>query len=262
MKKPISAGFTIIETMLFLAVTGLLIMGVLIGTGAALNNQRYRDAVETFKTVVQNQYAELGSVKNNRSDEWSCGSSAKPEDGDEYRGQSDCLIVGRYMLIDRSAITIFNVLAHKNTVILPQTSDIAGLRANYTYNVSETTEPRTMEWQTEAGWPTDGAGAQSPQTPSSLAIFFVRSPETGNIYTFTTNDVPSGVDAINHATFSEMMIESDATAATGRGERTICVVQPGAFAIGGDRSVYISPRAVGASAVEVRTNDMEGVAQC
>ena len=36
-------GFTIIETMLFIAITGLVFAGVVIGTNGSLRSQRYRD---------------------------------------------------------------------------------------------------------------------------------------------------------------------------------------------------------------------------
>lgn len=252
-----SSGFTIIETMLFLAVTGLLIMGALIGTGTALANQRYNDAVETFKGQVQAQYAELGSIKNSRPNTWSCGSDAKPVVGSEFRGQSDCTIVGRYMVINQSDISIFTVLAHKRAIAPDRANDIATLKLNYNFNVDGLSEDRTMEWGTEIARPTTEAAAT---TPASLGILFIRSPESGTIYTFTSNTVPAGVDAITTATITDMMSEASNVANQGMGERTVCV-KSGGLIQGGDRSIYLSPRAASASAVEVRNNNM-GTARC
>ncbi len=253
-----SSGFTIIETMLFLAVTGLLIMGALIGTGTALANQRYNDAVETFKGQIQAQYAELGSIKNSRDNTWTCGSDAKPVEGSESRGQSECTIVGRYMLINQSAITIYTVLARERAVAPDRSTDIATLRLNYNFNVIEMSEDRTMEWGTEIARPTNEGGAT---TPASVGILFIRSPESGTIYTFTSNNVPPSTDAISTATFTNMMSEATNVANQGMGERSICV-RSGGLIRGGDRSIYLSPRAASASAVEVRSNNMAGAAQC
>ncbi|MBO4855288.1 hypothetical protein J5500_02690 [Candidatus Saccharibacteria bacterium] len=49
-------GFTIIETMLFLALTGLMLVGALIGIGSNLARQRYKDSVQDIVTMIRNQY--------------------------------------------------------------------------------------------------------------------------------------------------------------------------------------------------------------
>ena len=249
----ISSGFTIIETMLFLAVTGLLIMGALIGTGTALSNQRYKDAVETFKNLVQTQYAELGSIKNSRSDAWSCGSDAKPIAGSEYRGQSDCMIVGRYMVINQGDIAIYTVLAQEKAGATTKSPDVAVLKNNYTYNVTEEVENRTMEWGTQIAWPSSGSGFRSQTTPRSIGILFVRSPESGRVYTFSSDDIPADAAAIDTTTFANMIVAGEAI--PGQSQRTICV-QSGGSIFGGDRAVFIASGASGASAVEVRSNDV------
>lgn len=257
----ISSGFTIIETMLFLAVTGLLVMGALVGTGTALSNQRYRDAVETFKNLVQSQYSELGSIKNARTDAWSCGSTAKPAEGNEYRGQSNCLIVGRYMTINDGDVEIFNVLAHKNAAATATSPDITVMRNNYTYNVADEVEQRTLEWGTKIAWTSAGQDAKTPRTPRAIGILFMRSPDSGRVYTFTSDTIANDRAAINNATLRNMIV--DGTTTPGQGERTICIESSGGI-LGGDRSVFIGARASTASAIEVRSNELAaaGTTKC
>lgn len=248
-----SSGFTIIETMLFLAVTGLLVLGVLIGTGTSINRQRYRDAVESFKGLVQSQYADLGSVRNDRSNTWNCDASALPtEGGTEIRGQSDCFLVGKFMTIKGGAVKTYTVLAREKTGATTKANDIATLDANYTYNVSDTDiKDDTLSWGTQLAWPQTGSGAQTPTTPRSISLLFIRSPKTGNVYTFT-NDAAPDRSSISQATFTNI-IAAGATI-PGQGERTLCLQSNGLFTTG-DSSIYIAPYASSASAVEVRTNE-------
>lgn len=237
-----SAGFTIVETMLFLAVSAFLIFAMIAGTGASLNIQRYRDSVETFKSVLQQQYADLGSVINSRDNSWGCSSTATPAQGGatQNRGQSDCVIMGKYVRIDASDMAIYTVIGYESNST-GQTNDIDTLRNDYTLNVSEAemTE-RTLEWGTYI----DG----------KMGILIVRSPESGQIYTFTNvnNDVPDRT-AINPTNFVNMLIAGDRV--PGQGAQQICISSRGLF-VNQDRAVYLNAFASSASAVEIRSNEM------
>ncbi len=258
-----SKGFTIIETMLFLAVTGLLVLGILVGVGTSLNRQRYRDSVESFKNLLQEQYANLGSVHNSRENTWSCDSSANSAPGgDVIRGQSDCIIVGSYMRIDEGDITIYPVLAVA-TGSTSGVADITALDTRYAFRVAtEGVEEDHMEWGTQIAWPKSGSGAQTPTNPRKIAIFFVRSPESGAIYTFTSDTVPDK-GSINQAAFNDIIAEG--ATIPGQGERHLCVLSSGLFPTG-DMAVHIGNYATSASAVEVQTNEYVlgkgGTTQC
>lgn len=247
------SGFTIIETTLFLAVTGLLILLVVAGTGVSLNVQRYRDAVDDFKSIVQQQYASLSSVQNGRNDNWSCNrSSASVSQGGsstESRGQSGCMLLGKYMRIERSQMTIYPVVGVR--VSTNTGADITSMANYYAMNVvASEADDRTLGWGTEIAW-TATAGRldyQSPSTPRNIGILFIRSPESGQIYTFTSNTIPNK-DSITAQTFSNMISASGA-----RNERMVCLESGGLF-VNGDMGLYIAPYASGTSAIETRTND-------
>ena len=69
------SGFTIIEAMLFLAVAGALTVAVLAGSGAAINQQRYKDSVNSFKSLLQQQYSEATNVVNDRDGTQACANA-------------------------------------------------------------------------------------------------------------------------------------------------------------------------------------------
>lgn len=248
-----SSGFTIIETVLFLSVTALLVLGVMIGTGTSINNQRYRDSTETFKNLLQEQYGALESVRNGRENTWGCNSAAQPvEGGSQKRGQSNCVIVGRYMQINRGDIKTYTVLA-RETSEQERGSDVQTLELNYAYAVSEIeVDQRTMEWGTQIGWPVSGAGARPNPTPRSMAILFLRSPDSGAVYTFTSDTIPASGNPANGDGLKAMIRSGEAI--PGQSKRTICV-KNGGLNPTGDTAVFISAFAAGPSAIETRSND-------
>jgi len=244
-----SAGFTIIETMLFLAISGVLVISLLVGVGASLNVQRYHDATETFKNTIQQQYAALSNVQNGRGNDWSCDSNAQAnEGGSEIRGQSECVILGKYLRIENGSMQVYTVLARQISNS-DQSNDIDLLRNNYALNASSSqVEERSMEWGTKIGWPVSGAGA-SPL--STVGILFVRSPDTGLIYTFASRDIPPA-GAISNATFSAMLVAGNSI--PGQGSMLLCIKSDG-LVLTGDTGLYIPAFASNSSAVELRTNN-------
>jgi hypothetical protein len=169
------------------------------------------------------------------------------------------------MRIDRGDISIYTVLASQKST-LTQPNDVLAMARNYAMNASTAeVENHTMEWGTQIAWTTAGSqDFKSPNTPRTMGILFVRSPDSGLIYTFTSDTIPAKT-GINQATFTNLLVAG--TTVPGQGARTICVASDGLF-VGGDRAVYLPAYAAGPSGVEVRTNDYmkttqgAGASQC
>jgi len=115
------SGFTIIELLMFLAVTGLLVAGMFIGTGANLARERYNDGVSGIEEflaqqfmLVQNPERPTDGTRNQACVAYTAtGVRVANLDGSpnihgsttaylgvdnlagEFRGRSDCLIYGR-----------------------------------------------------------------------------------------------------------------------------------------------------------------------
>ena len=96
----IRRGFTIIEVVLVLAVSGLLLVGMIAGTGSAVARHRYNDSVSSFRDFLQQQYSYVARVQN-ESGSRECPITSDDVDdpmaGDQERGRTNCLIYGRLL---------------------------------------------------------------------------------------------------------------------------------------------------------------------
>lgn len=247
-------GFTIIETMLFLSITSVLIVGMIVGASVSLNTQRYRDATQTFKGLLQEQYSDVANTQNGRQGAWNCNAAATvTTGGSDVKGQSDCILVGKYMRIDRSEISIYPVLAYQTGTLT--LNDVESLKRNYALNASVTdVEERTLEWGTEIAWPTTGSGARTPTTPRTFSALFIRSPDSGLVYTFTGTDIPDKT-LIAQDTFTTLLVSG--ASIPGQGGRTICLASNG-LKTTGDMAITIKSYAASSAAIETVSNDLPG----
>lgn len=252
MRTPFAAGFTIIETLLVLAVTGALVSGILLTVGASLNTQRYRDSVDSLKTTLQAQYSELGSVQNDRENNVSCNSAAQlSEDRAEVRGQSNCILLGKLVSIDRGEITFRTVLGVERAAA-SETNDITSLRNNYILSVSELgVDTKLLEWGTEIAWPTrvNGEDRGGASTPRQLSLLFIKSPDSGRFYTFSAD---TAWESPTSANLRSMVQNVESVP-----EKIICV-DPQGLAPPEKLAIYIPGTAAVPSAIESRSNTLLG----
>lgn len=263
-------GFTIIETMLVLSITGILIAGLLVGLGSSISNQRYQDAVSSLKNMIQDQYSQINNVTNDRSGDWTCSSDAAPvateaKNSGVAPGQSNCVLLGRYVGIVDDQITTATVVGYPNP---GATSDgtISSIKSSYTLGISTSSiEKSSLEWGARIAWPTSGGGSKPPSSSAptrSLAVLMIRSPENGTSFTFTSDTVYQ-IDGSSSKALSSVlssMMEPSLTATNpGRGARTVCL-DPGGFNVPEKLAVYIGAGASGPGSIEVRSKALTAAA--
>jgi type II secretory pathway pseudopilin PulG len=212
-------GFTIIEIMLFLAVTGLLAAAILVGSGVAIGQQRYRDSVSTLKSYIQQQYSEVTNVVNSRGKAWTCdanGNVIASAAAGEARGTSDCVLLGRYVTINAAGtkLTTSDVIGYRTPGASESSSDITELTTNYKLTASP------IDQQTEeVSW---GAQIvkQKTTTPMPFSLLIIRSPLSGSVMTFTSEgvqtDLKSLIVASNESQKRELCVNADAGSFVGR----------------------------------------------
>lgn len=178
MNRSRESGFTIVETMMFLAISGLLVIGILGAAGVAINIQRYRDAHNSLISYIQGEYDRTLNVQNDRELKMKCEAGAiTPVMADITKGTSDCMIVGRYLTVADNGLSVTSapVYASKLPPVTAAT-DITALQASGLF--TSTTAEAAITYQLEWG------AAIKLSNPSQSKILIVRSPLSGAVRTF------------------------------------------------------------------------------
>ncbi|HEY0965214.1 MAG TPA: type II secretion system protein [Candidatus Saccharimonadales bacterium] len=193
MGKATQRGFTIIEVMLFLAISGLLAALLMTGWVSRVNTERYRDSVVTLQSFLQQQYNLVYNVENERSSELQCTSDAEAEPGSEPRGQSDCVLLGRFISVKTTGqngtkLTVQPIIGYEAPIpASPQPSSLLELLGEEHYKAKVTSvdlglssSELTVPWGAEF----DNENGASFGEDFSIAI--IRSPLDGTAHTYAT----------------------------------------------------------------------------
>lgn len=174
-------GFTIIESVLFLGVTGLIMAVLLAGVGGTLNRERYKDAVSSFQDYMQGQYNLVSNVNNSRQNNEVCqgGQIVTGMTSDSGRGTSDCTIVGRviHSTANGDMVTSAQVYATVDASALTGANDTAILNSAQLI-ASPTEDTYTLAWGTKLVKP------RPDDSIRAFSILIVRMPTSGLIHTY------------------------------------------------------------------------------
>lgn len=100
-------GFTIIEVTLFLAISGMLLLMMFIGTGTMASRQRFTDTVDSLQVFFQSQYDEVVHGVNVRNTGLACASDSIPS----TPGKSNCLLIGKLLYVNGTTIQASYVIS-------------------------------------------------------------------------------------------------------------------------------------------------------
>lgn len=213
-----SRGFTVVEVMLFLAITGVVMATLLVGVGSSLNREKYRSSYNSLINYLQGQYNLVVNVNNSRDLTAACeGGSIQLDVGSTLdRGMSDCTIVGRLLRskADGKGIESMQVYATvdaRTLVSNPTNTDIQLLQ-----NARLIADTRIDDYSAE--WGTVFVQPGGNLTPSTFAILIVRMPTNGLVHTYVTSNPSKSPDDIVRITptpISEFKLCVDPVGLTG-----------------------------------------------
>ena len=226
-------GFTIIEVMLFLALSGFLLVGILAGTGSSIANQRYKDAVQDAVDALRDAYSFVSDtqVQLRDSGKGVCGgltaeqfdSSSVSQAYNSGRGRTQCVVYGAVVSINGDKIQTTTLIGedYADAIKEPGNADLVTktdleilktLNANNlavqcaknaadckiaTVDVPSTT---TLKWGTSFVTPNDSQGNHSKLQKTLLII---RSPRNGSIRTFVKDSlIMDGTEPVDYTNYS------------------------------------------------------------
>lgn len=190
-------GFTIVEVMMFLAISGLMISGLLLAVSGGINKERYNDATNSFIDFLKEQYNLVENVQNTRipSDGGGPGADACTS---AFRATSDCTIIGRYVASNNGMVTSWPIIATANVVeVLGRPGlDDSNSRVVYEHlglvvsmDIGEMIREHTLRWQTRLVPPTNDADSELPR---EFRMVLLRSPLTGTVSTYVATSTGAG----------------------------------------------------------------------
>lgn len=179
-------GFTLIEVSLFLAITGLLFLGVTIGVQNSIFQQRYNDSVQNFVEFLRSAYAKTENVQ-----------------GTQDGGRSNEAIYGKLITFGENGgdeVFMYSVVGKAS----------CGSGFNGTLDALKSCEVDVIKkadskpYSAESYKPKWSAAIQNTDWKQfEGAILITRHPQSGTVYTFVkktngTIEVSQGVGLSNY----------------------------------------------------------------
>jgi Tfp pilus assembly protein PilE len=279
------AGFTVIEVLLFVAISAALIVGLMISMMTSIARQRYNDAVQDLADFLKVQYY---AVSNPTIPEWDSAAvldypsiPGKPDeettcgfkDTGIRRGQSRCQLFGRLIVFgedesDRGLVNTYLVIGREsNALTVRDQPFLTRIKSANIFVPSLTlSDSYNIQWD---------AAAENLIRNSALkaSVLIIRPPFSGNVQTYVTpqdannafpvrnfiENISSGQSpaALFYNDFNTSNADNSVfSAANAKGfasarELDICVNSEDIFAGGARRNIRIKAGGSNASAVEV-----------
>lgn len=223
-----------------------MITGLLLAVSDGINNERYRDATNSFTDFLKEQYNLVDNVQNSREVMTDGSGLAGCEDGAVAGSSRQCTIIGRYISSDGDAerLTSYPVVATSDIVGLLSDPDLASASDSRVYdemnlvvptNVAELTREYKLSWGTRVVAPDD--------TVRAFNMLLLRSPLTNTISTYISTSFKSTPQV------SQVIDESLATTDSAY----LCVDPTGLTSSGRKTGVSVDLNGVNSSAIQFAT---------
>jgi type II secretory pathway pseudopilin PulG len=245
-KQGKNGGFTIIEVMLFLGITGLLALTLLGGWTTMINTQRYKDSVKTVQSFLQTQYNLVYNVENVKQDDGGPFCALNGSNEPQFvatgvlRGQSNCIQMGRLIHISNGTQVRVYAIVGADLANTASTDAAEIVRRN---PIVVNDELQISESELTVPWQAEVVNRRSIGGIQNVALAIIRSPLTGSVHTYRV-----GTDGANLPDVESMI------AVANEQEVNLCL-DPGVAFAGNRIGVAVRERASAQSFVQIIQDD-------
>lgn len=183
------AGYTIIEVTLFLAVSGLLVLVAIIGTGNTIRASRFTDSSRTLHAYIQKQYDDILNGVNSRAGQERCTAGVVDTSVSQTPGTSTCLLLGKLLAIKQgtSEVTSYDVIG-----VEPASPDFSKSDEALIYDYRPVPVQNVGVTSLQVPWGAEFIGSKRPVDDQAVNMFaMIRSPKSTRIISYTFKE-PSG----------------------------------------------------------------------
>jgi len=176
-------GFTLVEVALFIAISGLILIGIIISTKNSIDQQRYNDSVQNFLNFLSGVYSEASdpkSASDGRSEKAIYGKLVTfGEDGSEGKIYSYDIIGDANGNIGGSDVLSALKSLSATPIVVTESATNQYLAAGAGF-----VESYTANW----GAKISIVNSSNFTSTDKGALLVVRSPMSGILYTFVVTD--------------------------------------------------------------------------
>lgn len=215
--RRIKGGFTLIEVSLFLAITGLLFIGVTLGVQNSVFRQRYNDSIQNFAEFLRGVYDKVMNVQNAGG---VIPSNCRGESGAMENigsGASSCAIYGKLVTFGEdgdSTAYVYDVVGSAegeidvNSTINSLGSGGVGVDVvssdGTLYTMVDSYKPK---WSAEIQKSCDNGNCSESYTDFVGALLIVRHPRSGTVQTLVK--VGETVNVRNRPEGTSVVLQSE-----------------------------------------------------
>lgn len=240
--KSKTSGFTIIEVLLFFAVSAALLMGIIFNATSQIHQQRYEDAVQNFAEFLRTTYSEV--------------SNPRGKDSGDNGGRSNYAMYGKLVTFGETGadkrINVYDVVGDTEGEELEGTP-LQMLKTLHAEVIKKSNNTTGLIGKSSDYYPNWDAKIETTSRNHDRyvgAILIVRAPISGTIYTYTLNG--STVEVQSAISSNATGVLNQALTSFGTDEANFCVAAEGFSVYNGRRyNVRLTETSHDASGVEI-----------